>query len=490
MTGMDNSANGRPGGPGLGAPSLQPPPGALLDELAQIVGARYVLTAAEDIGAYLTDARRQYTRHAPCVIRPGSTMEVAAVVAACARHRVGIVPQGGNTGLSGGSVPVEGIGQIVLSLSRLNRILHLDPLNNTMTVQAGCILAQIQDAAREAGRLFPLALAAEGSCQIGGNLSTNAGGVNVLRYGNAREQVLGLEVVLPDGSVWDGLRGLRKDNTGYDLKQLFVGAEGTLGIITAAVLRLRPMPRARATAWAAVTTPEHAVEWLQRIGARLGDRLSAFELISRACLDAVLKHRPELRSPIGGVHAWHVLVELVDSTSESELQALALAAFEEALEDGLIVDIALASSEAQADTLWSLRESIPAAQFRNVKHDVSVPVSRVPELLREAGDALERAFPGVLPYAFGHLGDGNIHLNIGMRDPDRTEGLIAEKEKVNRIIFDCVDRLAGSISAEHGIGQLRRETITRYKSPLEVELMRGLKRTFDPLGIMNPGKVV
>ncbi len=490
MTETDNNANGQPGGQGFVTPPLRPPSSALLDELARIVGARHLLTAPDDIGAYLTDARRQYTRSAPCVVRPGSTEEVAAIVGACGRHKVGIVPQGGNTGLSGGSVPVEGAGQIVLSLGRLNRILHLDPLNNTITVQAGCILAQIQEAAREAVRLFPLSLAAEGSCQIGGNLSTNAGGVNVLRYGNAREQVLGLEVVLPDGRVWEGLRGLRKDNTGYDLKQIFVGAEGTLGIITAAVLRLRPLPSARTTAWAAVATPEHAVQWLQRLGAQLGDRLSAFELISRACLDAVLQHRPQLRSPIEGAHAWHVLVELVDSTAEAELQTLALAAFEEALQDGLVVDVALASSEAQADSLWSLRESIPAAQFRNVKHDVSVPVSRVPELLRDASDALERAFPGVLPYAFGHLGDGNIHLNIGMRDPDRTESLIAEKDKVNRIVFDCVDRLGGSISAEHGIGQLRRGTITDYKSPLEIDLMRGLKRTFDPLGIMNPGKVV
>lgn len=490
MTHKDNSVNGTQGNQDSAISPLHSPSPALLDELARIVGDRHLLTPADDISAYLVDARRQYSRSAPCVVRPGSTEEVAAIVTACARNRVGIVPQGGNTGLSGGSVPVEGPGQIVLSLARMNRIVDLDPLNNTMTVQAGCILSQIQDAAREADRLFPLSLAAEGSCQIGGNLSTNAGGVNVLRYGNAREQVLGVEVVLPDGRVWEGLRGLRKDNTGYDLKQLFLGAEGTLGIITAAVLRLRPLPRARATAWAAVATPEHAVQWLQRFGSRLGERLSAFELISRACLDAVLQHRPELRSPIEGTHAWHVLIEVVDSTSEAELQALTLAAFEEALEEGLVVDIALASSEAQADMLWSLRESIPAAQFRNVKHDVSVPVSRVPELLRETGDALERAFPGVLPYAFGHLGDGNIHLNIGMRDPARTEELIAQKDRVNRIVFDCVDRLAGSISAEHGLGQLRRDTITHYKSPLEIELMRSLKRAVDPLGIMNPGKVI
>ena len=463
---------------------------AFAASLARIVGVEHVLTRSEDLARYLTDARRTYTGTAECVVRPGSTAAVAQVVALCAKNRIAIVPQGGNTGLSGGSVPMGARREVVLSLERLNRIRDLDPVNNTMTVEAGCILSQVQDAARDASRLFPLSLAAEGSCQIGGNLSTNAGGVNVLRYGNAREQVLGLEVVLADGRIWEGLRGLRKDNTGYDLKQLFIGAEGTLGIITAAVLRLRALPNASSTAWAGLASPEDAVRWLQRLGAQTGERLSAFELISRACLQAVLARHPELPDPLAGRHPWYVLVELTDTGPDAALRTLAESAFQPALEDGLVADIALASSVAQAAALWKIRETIPEAQFRNVKHDVSVPVSRVPALLRDTGAALEQAFPGAVPYAFGHLGDGNIHYNIGMATEEQTEQLIRSRVQVNEIVFDSVARLGGSISAEHGLGQLKREAITRYKSAIELELMRAVKQTLDPLGIMNPGKVV
>ena len=449
----------------------------MIDALRQIVGKSNVLTAPEDTRPYLTDWRRQYSAPAECVVRPGSTDEVSRVVALCAREGVAMVPQGGNTGLVGGSVPTGTRREVVLSLGRMSRIRSLDPLNDTITVEAGCVLATVQRAAEDAGRLFPLSLAAEGSCQIGGNLSTNAGGVNVLRYGNAREQVLGLEVVLPDGRVWDGLRALRKDNTGYDLKHLFLGAEGTLGIITAAVLRLYPLPTARATAWIAVGSPQEAVELLAALRARLGDRLSAFELISRRCLEAVLAHVPGTRDPLGAARPWYVLTDITDSGPTEALRALV----EHALEHNEAV---LAQSEEQARQLWRIREGIPEAQFTNVKHDISVAVSRTPEFIERAGRALEKAFPGAQPYVFGHVGDGNLHYNIG------PEALLAQREAVSGVVYRAVDELGGSISAEHGLGQLKRETIRSHKPAVELELMRALKRTLDPAGLMNPGKVL
>ncbi|MEA3195236.1 MAG: hypothetical protein QOD26_3569 [Betaproteobacteria bacterium] len=449
----------------------------MIDALREIVGKSHVLTAPEDTKPHFTDWRRQYSAPAECVVRPGSTSEVSRVVALCAREGVAVVPQGGNTGLVGGSVPTGTRREIVLALGRMNRVRNLDPLNDTITVEAGCVLAAVQRAAEDAGRLFPLSLAAEGSCQIGGNLSTNAGGVNVLRYGNAREQVLGLEVVLPDGRVWDGLRALRKDNTGYDLKHLFIGAEGTLGVITAAVLRLYPLPTARATAWIAVDSPREAVELLARLRGRLGDRLSAFELVSRTCLEAVLKHVPGSRDPLAHSHAWNVLAEFGDSGPTEALRALV----EGALENSEAV---LAQSGEQSRQLWRIRESIPEAQFTNVKHDISVAVSRTPEFIERAGRALQAAFPDALPYVFGHVGDGNLHYNIG------PEALLARREEVSRIVYQAVDELGGSISAEHGLGQLKRETILAHKPPLELELMRALKRALDPAGLMNPGKVI
>ena len=449
----------------------------MIDALRQIVGTSHVLTAPEDTKPYFTDWRRQYSAPAECVVRPGTTAEVARVVQLCAREGVAIVPQGGNTGLVGGSVPTGARREIVLSLGRMNRIRDLDALNDTVTVEAGCILAAVQRAAEDARRFFPLSLAAEGSCQIGGNLSTNAGGVNVLRYGNAREQVLGLEVVLPDGRVWDGLRALRKDNTGYDLKQLFLGAEGTLGVITAAVLRLYPLPTARATAWIALASPREAVELLAALRGKLGDRLSAFELVSRTCLEAVLKHVPGCRDPLPQPHPWYVLAEFGDSGPTETLRTLV----ETSLGEGEAV---LAQSEEQSRQLWRIRESIPEAQFTNVKHDISVAVSRTPEFIERAGRALQKAFPGALPYVFGHVGDGNLHYNIG------PEALLAQREAVSRVVYATVDALGGSISAEHGLGQLKREAIRAHKQPLELELMRALKRTLDPAGLMNPGKVI
>jgi len=448
----------------------------LQKRLADIVGAPNVLTAPADTKPYTTDWRRQYSAPAECVVRPASTAEVARVVALCAREEVAVVPQGGNTGLVGGSVPTGTRREIVLALARMNRIRALDPLNDTVTAEAGCVLAAVQSAAAGAGRLFPLSLAAEGSCQIGGNLSTNAGGVNVLRYGSAREQVLGLEVVLPDGRVWNGLRALRKDNTGYDLKQLFLGAEGTLGVITAAVLRLYPKPTASATAWIALESPRDAVELLARLREQLGERISAFELVSRTCLEAVLAQVPGLRDPLGASHPWYVLAEFADSGAIPLHEAV-----QEALAGREAV---LAQSGEQARSLWRIRESIPEAQFSNVKHDISVPVSSIPEFAEVAGKALRQAFPQSHLYCFGHVGDGNLHYNVG------PESMLAQRAAVNHIVYDAVARLGGSISAEHGLGQLKREAIHAHKDPLEMELMRALKSALDPRGLMNPGKVL
>jgi FAD/FMN-containing dehydrogenase len=449
---------------------------------ANLIGDRHVLVSAQDTAPYTTDWRKQFRGEAQCVLRPGSTAEVSAVVALCAREGIAVVPQGGNTGLCGGSVPTGARPEVVLSLSRLNRIREVDALNDTITVEAGCVLATIQQAADAAGRLFALSLAAEGSCQIGGNLSTNAGGVNVLRYGNAREQVLGLEVVLPDGRIWDGLRALRKDNTGYDLKQLFVGAEGTLGVITAAVLKLHPRPTAQVTAWIALASPAQAVALLAGLRARLGERISAFELVSRRCLEAVLAHAPALRDPLPRAHPWYVLAEFADAGEQAALMAQVEEAF--GAGGGALGDAALASSAAQAQALWRIRETIPEAQFTNVKHDISVPVSRVPELIERAGAALQAAFPGEPVYAFGHIGDGNIHYNVG------GPALLARRAEVNQVVYRVLDALGGSISAEHGLGQLKREEIRRHKDPLELELMRALKGALDPRGLMNPGKLI
>ena len=452
--------------------------------LGEIVGARHVLTEPAETRPYLTDWRRQYSGPAECVVRPGSTSEVAAVVALCAREGVALVPQGGNTGLVGGSVPTGACREVVVSLARMNRIRAVDVLNDTITVEAGCVLAAVQKAAQDAGRLFALSLGAEGSCQIGGNLSTNAGGVNVLRYGTAREQVLGLEVVLPDARVWNGLRALRKDNTGYDLKQLFIGAEGTLGIITAAVMRLFSRPSATATVWIALDSPRAAVELLGLLRERLGERLSAFELISRPCLQAVLAHSPDTRDPLPAAHPWYVLVEFGDSGDPGPLHERVEAALGACAGRGALRDAAIAQSGDQARALWRLRDTIPEAQFTNVKHDISVPVSQIPQFIDQAAAALARSFPGVEIYCFGHAGDGNLHYNVG------SDTLLPRRDELSRIVYDVLDAFGGSISAEHGLGQLKRVEIRRRKQPLELELMRALKHMLDPKGLMNPGKLV
>jgi FAD/FMN-containing dehydrogenase len=381
---------------------------------------------------------------------------------------------------------------VVVSLVRLNRIRAIDSANNTLTVEAGCALAAVHEAAAAAGRLFPLSLAAEGTATIGGNLSTNAGGVQVLRYGNARELCLGLEVVLPDGSVWDGLRGLRKDNTGYDMKHLFIGAEGTLGLITAAVLKLFSRPRQTATAWAAVRDPAAAVALLTRLREHIGGRVTAFELVARPALDLVLKNIPGSRDPLAGRPPWQVLIELSD-TMDFDLAAPLEGVLASAMEDGAVSDAVVAQSEAQVRALWALRENISEAQKIegvSIKHDISLPVSRIAEFIARADVALEAAFPHVRIVCFGHVGDGNLHYNQSKSAAQDNTMFIAQTDAVNRIVHDLVHELGGSISAEHGLGQLKRDEILRYKSATEMAMMRAIKQALDPRGLMNPGKVL
>lgn len=467
--------------------------GAFIASLLAVVGDSRVLASAPDMAPYLSDWRGRYTGDALAVVFPADTDQVAEVVLVCARAGVAIVPQGGNTGLCGGATPLAQARAVVINLSRMTRVRAVDAENNTLTVEAGCTLASIQEAAEGIDRFFPLSLASEGSCQIGGNLSTNAGGVQVLRYGNMRELVLGLEVVLPDGQVWNGLRALRKDNTGYDLKQLFIGAEGTLGIITAAVLKLFPRPRVSATAWVSVPGPNAAVGLLNALQSSCGDRVTAFELMGRAALELVLKHIPGARPPIDPLPAWSVLVELRDTVQRDGLSELLEETLANALEADLIRDAVIAGSLAQKRALWEMRENISEAQRIDgvsIKHDVSVPVSRVPNFIERAGEMVQTRWPDVRIVVFGHIGDGNLHYNLSRTDALDNQGFVALTPEINRVVHDLVDSLDGSISAEHGLGQLKREEITRYKSGLELELMRAIKRAIDPNGIMNPGKVL
>ncbi|MBK8319265.1 MAG: FAD-binding oxidoreductase [Betaproteobacteria bacterium] len=460
---------------------------SLSEQLQGIVGAAYVLTDPDEIQAFVTDWRGRFVGSAQCVVRPADTAEVAAVVKACLEAGAPVVPQGGNTSLCGAATPDAAGQAVVVSLSRLNRIAAVDAKNNTISVGAGCTLAAVQAAAREVDRLFPLALASEGTCQIGGNLSTNAGGVQVLRYGNTRELTLGLEVVLPSGEVWDGLRGLRKDNTGYDLKQLFIGAEGTLGIITGAVLKLFPLPKSQATCWLNLASPVAAVDLLNQAKIAFDGQLTAFELVSETALGLVLKNIPDTQRP-ASVSPWYVLAEFSDTSSyavEYWLHAR--------LEAGEVLDAVIAQSETQAAKLWSLRENISEAQKIegiSIKHDIAVPVSAIPAFLAQADAALAAAFPGIRVVAFGHVGDGNLHYNLSKPDAQENTHFIDSQPAVNRIVHDTVDALNGSISAEHGIGQLKREELLRYKSPVEMALMRSIKQALDPRGLMNPGKVL
>ena len=459
------------------------------DQLRAVVGTTRVLTDAKDVAPYCTDWRGRYTGTTSCVVLPGTTEEVAAVVRICAEAGTAIVPQGGNTGLCGGATPTGG--EVVIVLTRLNRIRAVDPDNNSMTVEAGCTLHAVQQAAQEIDRLFPLSLAAEGSATIGGNLATNAGGVQVLRYGNARELTLGLEVVLADGRIWNGLRALRKDNTGYDLKHLFIGAEGTLGLITAATLKLFPRPRAHAVAWVAVPDPAAAVSLLGQLRDAAGDNVTAFEIVGRPALELVLRHIPDARDPLAGKPAWQVLVEL--SGARDDLAATLEQALQRAAEEGVIGDAVLAASEAQTAALWALRENVSEAQKIegvSIKHDIAVPVSRLPEFIARADAALRAAFPQLRIVCFGHIGDGNLHYNLSRPDAQSNASFIAQTESVNRIVHDLVHALGGSISAEHGLGQLKREEVLRYKSATEMDMMRAVKQALDPRGLMNPGKLL
>ena len=460
----------------------------LIQQLRNIAGDANVITS--DFAPYANDWRKKYFGKPLVVVKPANAEEVAAIVKLCAATKTPIVPQAGNTSLVGGSTPDESGTELILNVSRMNKVLEVDVINNTMTVEAGCILQTLQETAAAHDRLFPLSLAAEGSCEIGGNISTNAGGVQVLRYGNTRELVMGLEVVLPSGEIWSGLKGLRKDNTGYDLKQLFIGAEGTLGIITRAVVKLFPAPKSTGTVFVAVESPRRALELLTHMRSHLGERLTAFELMSARCVDIVLKVFPAYRAPFGEAHPWYVLLEATDAQAGDALNAAMETALEAALEADLLQDAALAKNQSEARALWDIREHLPEAQARNIKHDISVPISRIAEFIDIADAALEKNWPGVRPYTFGHLGDGNLHYNIAEPPSFTVDGWLKEWLQVSTLVHDCVHSFGGSISAEHGLGRLKRDEIKRFKSPVEIALMQSIKRTLDPLNIMNPGKVV
>ncbi|KQP43174.1 FAD-binding oxidoreductase [Pseudorhodoferax sp. Leaf274] len=473
---------------------------ALLDSLRAIVGAPHVLTEG-DLSAWEQDWRKRARGKALAVVRPATTEQVAGVVKACAAAGTSLVPQGGNTGLVCGSTPDESGRQVVLSLTRMNAVRAIDPANLTMTVEAGCILQTLQELAEKDGFLFPLSLAAEGSCTIGGNLATNAGGTQVVRYGNTRDLCLGLEVVTAEGEVWNGLTGLRKDNTGYDLRDLFVGSEGTLGIITAATMKLYPMPAARLTAWAAVPSMDQAVELLGMAHRTLGAGLTGFEVMGRFAVSLVAKHFPQQRVPFvtGAAEAadetpWCVLLENSDDESEEHARARFEQLLEQAFEAGCVTDAVVAENLTQAHQLWHIRESIPLAQVEeglNIKHDISIPVSRIPEFVRVTDALLAEQIPGVRMVDFGHLGDGNLHYNVQAPAGGDARAFLAEQEEnVNTIVFDSVKAFDGSISAEHGVGSLKQHKLPHYKSPVALKLMRAIKGALDPENRMNPGRVL
>jgi FAD/FMN-containing dehydrogenase len=467
----------------------------LIEGLRQTFSGR-LLTDAPDMAAYLIDWRKRYQGQALAVVEPINTEEVANIVRFCAKHAINIIPQGGNTSLSGGSVPNPTGKNIVIGLKRLNQIREIDAQNNTMTVEAGCILEAIQIAAKEVNRLFPLSLASQGSCTIGGNLATNAGGVQVLRYGNTRELCLGLEVVTAEGNIWHGLRGLRKDNTGYNLKDLFIGSEGTLGIITAAVLKLFPLPAFKQLAWVAVQSTTHALQLLTLSKQHTGDSLTAFELISDNCLNLVLKHFKQCHSPLKSPSPWYILLEVSENRPEEShklyLYGVLCDMLKIALETHLILDAVVSDNEQQFKRLWTLRESISAAQTMegaNIKHDIALPISKIPAFIEKTEQAIRTNFPNAHLITFGHLGDGNLHYNV-YHSKNSRDNCIPHQASINRIVHDAVDSLNGSISAEHGLGVLRRDEAARYKSPIELNLMLDIKQALDPHNRMNPNKVL
>jgi FAD/FMN-containing dehydrogenase len=466
---------------------------SVLDRLRAIVGPNGYLDQPADVEPFTTDHRRLYRGVTPLVLRPDLVAQVAEILRVCNDAGVGVVPVGGNTSYCGGTVPSEDGSQIVLSMARMRRVRSLDPLNYTMIAEAGCVLAEVQAAAASVDRLFPMSLGSEGSCQLGGILSTNAGGTAVLRYGMMRDLVLGLEVVLPDGRVLDALSPLRKNNTGYDLCDLFIGAEGTLGVITAAACKLFPRPAQSVTAFIATPGPERAVALLSRLRALTGDSVTTFELIPRIALDLVLRHIDKVHDPLGRAHEWYVLLEIGVGRLDAGVSDAIEAGLAAALEAGEISDAALATSEGQREAFWRLRELIPEAQRREgagVKHDVSVTSSELPRFIVEASALVAQIAPQGRIVAYGHLGDGNLHFNVSAPADSDGASFMRLAPAINRAVHDLIARFGGSFSAEHGIGRLKREELVRYKSPVAVDLMRSIKRAIDPGGIMNPGKVL
>ena len=470
-----------------------------VEKLRAIVGDKGLILDDKDKHPFLTDWRENYLGAALAIVRPASTEEVAAVVKLCAGEKVAICPQGGNTGMSGGATPQEDGREIVLSLTRMNKILEVDTVGYSMTVEAGVILKTIQETASEHDRLFPLSLGAEGSCTIGGNLSTNAGGVQVLHYGNARHLVLGIEVVLPNGDIWNGLRALKKDNTGYDLRDLYLGAEGTLGIITKAVLKLWPKPKDVATSWNAVPSPEAAVELLSGAYAASEDNVTSCELMGRQGVDLVLAHLPGTADPLAEKHDWYVLLEWSSTRARREgenqggLREKMESYLGEAMEKGIVLDAVIAQNETQARALWSLRENHTEASKRegpSIKHDISVAVSKIPAFVTEGLKAMKKALPECRPVTFGHVGDGNLHFNCQAPAGWTKPQFMAYGDKISGAIYDLVTSYGGSISAEHGIGRIKVDELTHYRSKIELDIMRSLKRALDPDNLMNPGKVI
>jgi FAD/FMN-containing dehydrogenase len=461
----------------------------LIDELKEIVGPAGWTTDAKMLVPHLTEWRDTWTGATPIMVSPDSTDKVAAVVRACGAANTAVVPQGGNTGLCGGAIPGRDGDQVLLSLARMNRIRLINETDFSLIAEAGCTLASIQDAAAKRQRFFPLSLAAEGSCQIGGNLSTNAGGINVLRYGTARDQALGLEVVLADGTIWNGLRALRKDTAGYDLKQLFIGSEGTLGIITAACLRLYPAVRNPETALVAVATPAAAVELFAAMRSEASDKLQAFELIPDRAVQFVLNHIPGMHFPLLEEAPWYVLLEASDMPANDQFEQLLMVMHAR----GLVLNAIVTKSRSEADELWRFRHAISEAQKRagaSLKHDVSVPVGEVANFIAAAEAAVAGILPGIRPVPFGHIGDGNIHFNLSQPENSDAEAFLAQRESLATAVYDVVASFGGSISAEHGIGQAKREQLERYRGPIETNLMRKLKLALDPASILNPGKVI
>ncbi|MCV0395404.1 MAG: FAD-binding oxidoreductase [Rhizobiaceae bacterium] len=466
---------------------------ALIDRFAAIVGEANALTQPDDIAPYIAELRGLWSGRTALVLKPGSTREVSSILSLATETGTPVVPQGGNTGLVGGQTPGMDGGEIVLSLSRMNRIREFDLASNTVTAEAGVVLQVLREAASEHGRLFPLSLGSQGTAQIGGNLSSNAGGTGVLAYGSARELCLGVEVVLPTGEVFDDLRKLKKDNTGYDLKNLFIGAEGTLGVITAAVLKLYPQPRGREVAWAGVATPQAALDLFNLALDRAGGALTAFELMQQTIVDFVLKHIPDTVAPLQGDHSWHVLVEISSGRSPQDARALIEEILGEGLERGLVEDAVLAENLAQASAFWHLRESMSEAQRpegASIKHDISVPVTSIPAFIDKAAEAARSVSPECRLACFGHMGDGNLHYNISQPVGARPQDFLKLYRPMNKAVHDVVRSFDGSISAEHGIGRLKREELIATAPPVAIDLMRRVKKAFDPAGIMNPGKVI